>query len=423
MTVLRDISFLWSMVHVMVLFLLLFQPKYSKKVTLIATSLGFAAVVAANALLLTLLGSDALMDLALFTCTLPTLILFFFLSEYRDGRFFFTFCLSDTCSFWLLQLTNLLDRLCGDTYVVLFLSRILGFLALEALIWLHLRKPYLKLQAELPRGWWLFVAVGMIYYLLIFTMSVPVGTALPAPVELLKLGLIMVLMPMTYLTILGSLRRQMRLYQAAEEERSLSMQTKIMAQRVTLLQQAGEEARIQRHDLRHRLQTVAALVEQGEISEALGYIGASTAQLDELRTRRWCKNPVLDAVLSAYFGQAEQLGIRVEAKLSLPDELPVDAVELSTVAANLLENAIHACEKLPPEERRILCKCISRPGLMLEVANPYSGEVCFDADGRPVAQAQGHGVGTRSIAAFCQKHGAMVSYRAENHWFRVQLAL
>ena len=132
---------------------------------------------------------------------------------------------------------------------------------------------------------------------------------------------------------------------------------------------------------------------------------------------------MLDAIFSSYFSQAQQQGIQVEASLVVPDKLPVDAVELSTVFANALENAIHACAELPEGERKIVCKCINRPRLMFEVANTCVGEVRLDQNGLPVTGRRGHGMGTRSIAAFCEKHGAVCSYEQKDGWFRIQLIL
>jgi len=139
--------------------------------------------------------------------------------------------------------------------------------------------------------------------------------------------------------------------------------------------------------------------------------------------KRWCTDPLLDAVFSSYFVQAEQQDIRVRAKLAFPEKLPMDSAELSTVFANALENAIHACAAVPGERREIVCTCISQPALMFEVANPYSGEVRFDRDGLPVTRDPGHGIGTRSIAAFCQKHGAYCVYEAKDGWFHLKIAL
>ncbi len=203
----------------------------------------------------------------------------------------------------------------------------------------------------------------------------------------------------------------------------LSTQVSALEGRLEAARAADEAIRIERHDLRHKLQAVAALVEKGEKDEALAYIGTSQARLDELKPVRWCQNPVLDAILAAYFNQAQRQGIQVEAALAIPDELPVDAAELSTVFANALENAIHACAVLPEGERKIVCKCIDRPSLMFEVANTCAGEVRLDRNGLPVARRQGHGIGTRSIAAFCEKHGAVCSYETKDGWFKMQVVL
>lgn len=101
----------------------------------------------------------------------------------------------------------------------------------------------------------------------------------------------------------------------------------------------------------------------------------------------------------------------------------VRSAELSMVFANALENAIYACISLPEERRDLICTCISHPSLVFELANPYPGAIHFDRDGRPVAQTSGHGIGTRRISAFCEKHGACCIYEAKGGWFRLRIAL
>jgi len=132
---------------------------------------------------------------------------------------------------------------------------------------------------------------------------------------------------------------------------------------------------------------------------------------------------VLDATLAPIFARARQQGVRVNAKLSFPKELPVDAAELSAVFANALENALSACAALPEDQREIICTSVSSPTLMFQVANPYTGEVRFDKSGLPIAARKGHGIGSQSIAAFCQKHGALCIYEAKDGWFKLKIAL
>ena len=186
---------------------------------------------------------------------------------------------------------------------------------------------------------------------------------------------------------------------------------------------AEDMIRTERHDLRHRLQTAAELVSRGERESALEFLDSAQERLNERKAVRWCRPPVLDAVFSSYFDQAQNQGIPVEARISLPDTLPVDEGELAIVLANALENAIHACQSLPAGARKISCKVIARPSLMIEIANPVAGAVEFDSQGLPAAAGEGHGLGTRSIAAFCQKHGFLYHFAAKGGWFRLRLVL
>lgn len=121
--------------------------------------------------------------------------------------------------------------------------------------------------------------------------------------------------------------------------------TTMMRQRAEQTAQAEEQLSIQRHDLRHRFQTTDTMLEKGEMQAARDCIASSQKTLVETQTKRWCLNPVLDAVFAAYFRQAELEHILIEADMDIPDDLHVDAAELSTVFANALENAIHAVRK------------------------------------------------------------------------------
>ena len=87
MTILRDISFLWSMLHIVALFLLFFEPRYSWRTTMLAGFAGASALLCVNVMAMYRLGHGIIMSIAFFSCTIPTMLLFFLLSKYRDGRF------------------------------------------------------------------------------------------------------------------------------------------------------------------------------------------------------------------------------------------------------------------------------------------------------------------------------------------------
>ncbi len=404
------------------IFLLFFRSRYPRRFTVVTVTSITVALVTVCVAYIRIFRPENFIFPALAFCTVPSLVLFYLLSAYRDGRFFFTFCLADTSFLWIAQVTVLLDWLFGGTHVVLLISRLLMFPAFEVLLWKKLRRPYLELQACLPGGWWPITAIAAGYYLLLDFSAAPMMYPMPSPVDAFRLVLILIMMPVTYLALLSSLRRQMLYYDAQGKRDLLAAQVSGLEGRIAATRAAEETVRIERHDLRHKLLTVEDMIRRGETAEALDYIHGLQG-VEYAQPERWCADPLLDAVFSSYFAQARRQGIRIKARLDIPEELGVDAGELSTVFANALENAIHACAALPEEQRELVCTCISRPSLMFEIANPYEGTIRFDDHGMPQAQAPGHGIGTRSISAFCEKHDACCLCEARDGWFHLKIAL
>ena len=282
-----------------------------------------------------------------------------------------------------------------------------------------LRPLYLRIFRQLRRGWGLICLVLAAYYaIVIYLVPGYAGETMWATMFKSAISLLIVGFFSVVLFLFSSIQRETEARHSAE---LAALQIAGLRSRMDAVREAEEVVRLERHDLRHRLHTAAELVRQGRTGEALNLIGAAQARLEESRPVRWCRPPVLDAVFSACFGQAGRQGIRVEAELTLDETLPVDEAELAMVFANALENAIHACQALPEGERVLRCKAISRPGLMLEVANPCAGPVDFDGEGLPLSEKTGHGLGSRSIRAFCQKHGALCRFEYRDGWFTLRI--
>lgn len=418
MTALRDISQLWSLAHVLIVFLLLFESRRPWRTTLAVCVSGVLVMSAATFAAAAGLGLSPIV-VSFFTCSLPSMALFFRLSKYRDGRFFFLFCLSDTMCIWLIQATNLLDRLAGGGYVVLFFSRLILFPLAEWFIWKRLRRPYQELQRKLDRGWWLFSLIGLMYYMLLILVSVPVDVPLPDLKGLLQLVLVLALMPLTYLSILHSLWRQMRTY---ENDRMMELQR----QDYDALRQKMEVGRIYRHDMRHHLAAVEGLLRQGDQEGALQYVRSLSGGLGELTEPARCANPAVNAVLAAYAVQAAEAGCTVETNLRMPEELPFEETDLCVILANALENAVHACQELPEEQRRISLRMelTENRRLMISVENPCPRQVAFGDDGLPAGPREGeHGLGLQSVKRVADKYGGIFRCQWEKGRFLLRTVL
>ncbi len=420
MTVFRDISFLWSMIHIVALMLLLFEPRYSWRSTLLFGFTGAVGMLVFNMMAMLWKGHGIIMGIAFFTCTIPTFILFLVLSKYRDGRYVFLFCLTDTVCFWLLQVTNFLDRIAGDTYLVMLVSRLLVFPLAEFLFWKYLRRPFLELQRKMGRGWWLFAAIGGTYYLLIMFTSVPVGTPMPDLAGLIRILLVLLLMPLTYLTIFHSLWRQIQVFES-------SQQIELQRRDYSAICQKVEMGRIYRHDMRHHLVALEGMLQQGDSAGAQQYIQELGGKLVTLSQTVWCPHAAINAVLAGYLSQAEDAGCRVEVDVCIPAQMPYGEMDLCILLANTLENAVHACRGVAEGARwiRLKVEMTENSRLTLSVENPCPQPVAIDdSSGLPAVPSEGeHGLGLRSVRSVVDKYGGLLRSQWKDGRFLLRAAL
>ncbi len=413
--------------HMLIIFVMLFEYRCSRRTFITASLIGITVFSIPTLVVMSTLGMSAACITSLFTGTLPAFVLSWVLAKTRGSRLIFTYCFADTVSLWVGMVTGLLGHMIawGKDWVMLLILalRLVLFPLLELVIWRRVRRPYLELQHTVEKGWTPFAAISMVYYLMLVLAGSYPDMIWERPHDIPLVLLIVIQMPLVYGASFRVLKRQQEIYIADERRNLLKAQSSMIEQRILETKAAEENLRIERHDLRHRLQAVAAMLAKDENEEALEYLGAAQKILDRTSPQRFCRNTVLDAILSGYIRMAEDLDVKVETRLAIPDELPFDAVELSTVFANALENSIHACEKLPKEERLIRCTCVNEPQFIFEISNPCKTPVRFGPDGVPLSDSKGHGIGTRSIVAFTEKHNALCRFKQEGGWFKLQIIL
>ena len=315
-----------------------------------------------------------------------------------------------------------IDYAVGGGGVLTLIIRVVAYPLLEFAVYKWLRKPFLQIGQSFSKGWTLFAMLTGTCYVIMAIVSIYPTIIYQRPNDIPMAITLLFLVALTYTTIFIVLYQQNELFKIRELQHTFELQTDMMEKRVNELREAENRFRFERHNMRHHLLAISSMLQQNDTQAALDYIGLSQQALDSTSVKRYCANPTIDAILGSYFRQAEELNVQLETHIDLPTELPVPAAELSTVFANALENMINAMRDLPPEQRQMVCTCISYPCLMLEFANPCGREVVLGADGFPLANGIDHGVGTRYIAAFAEKYQAVCTFQIEDGWFRLRLA-
>lgn len=421
MTILRDISLVYASFFSLVMLIILFESRYPKKKTMRLTLFLMVPLLLVNFVMLFILGPKKMSTLLLLTCSLPSLVFFLVLAKHRDGRFFFTFCLADTLVLEIMHMTTVLDFFLGNTYIFMFAARLILYPLLAWAMFKWVRPFYLDLQNQVRKGWYIFTAIALLFYV-VLSMFISIPTMITQRPEQLPIFiLLLILLPTIYIHIFSTLRHQQQLYQTTDRENILQVQMASMRSRIDEFAAANELLREERHNFRHGMRTVATLAGNGQYEELKAMAQEYADALPEKPVESYCRHAVLDAVLASYLGQAKRKGIRVVTKINFPDPLPTNESELATVFANAIENAIYACEQIEPEKRYIEVTVLTQPCFMLQVKNSFNGLIAFDEDGIPISPKKGHGFGTRSVVTFCERNNTFYEFKTKDKDFFLKI--
>lgn len=421
MTVFRELSLLWSLFHILILFMMLYRSRYSKRKTFFLTGVTMGPLILLNVAGVMIFGSELMGKIFILTCTLPSLLFFWFVSKDKKGKFFFTFCLADTVALWIIVVTNVLDFYFGEEqYILMFIGRLLLFPLAEWAAVRHLRKPYMELQESVAKGWGIFAGMTALYYILLAVISNYPMVITKRPQELLAFTLILVLMPMTYATIFVALYRQLQLFRKQQSERILQEQKNIVEAQLDNQQRI----RKMKHDMKGHTVTLSGLLAAGKIQEAQEYLKSVEMEMGTLQ-RQFCSNPYLNAVFIFYSGKLEKLGAECRLDIQIgEEELPY--MELCQILSNGLENACDAVKGLPIEERIVSVQVkYNRDYLIMRLRNRCQADLYVEKGTIPATDKEGqdHGFGLLTVQeAAGRLNGEMFCY-TENGNFVLDVML
>lgn len=420
---LRGLSVIWSLFHILILFIMLYRSRFPQRKTIILTIVGMLPLIVLNVGGLAVLGVDQMGRILIFSCTLPSLFFFYWISKDKKWRFLFTFCLADTAAYWLLGVTNLLDfYLGGGKCVIMLVSRLLLFPAAEWLAFRYLRRPYIELQDSVSKGWGLFALMSAFYYVLL-NMALNQPTVVTGRPEAVPVAvMILVLMPLTYATIFASLYRQLLLYRKQQEELIWKEQNIQLEARL----ENQQNIRKLKHDMKAHSIALSGLLSAGKIEEAQDYMQNMVNDYErETSQQQFCVNPYLNSIFSHYAQKFERAGVAQKLDLQIGEEdLPF--MELCQIISNGLENAWNAVEQLPRGQREVSVQLrYNREYLMIRMKNRCSPELFVKKGSLPPSSRGGseHGFGLRTIQDAARRLGGEMNCYTQEGYFLLDVMI
>ncbi len=193
---------------------------------------------------------------------------------------------------------------------------------------------------------------------------------------------------------------------------------------------AQEETRRFRHDIRNNLLCMNEMLRTGRTEEATEYLHSLIDMSDTLSVKYVSGDEILDCIIAAKAGVMEQKGIAFQLDGVLAGGLPWKPIDVCSVFANALDNAIEACEQLAEEQRRITMQLKAMPRFwFVRIENPVAEDVdvsrLFHEKGGYTSKSNTgqHGIGTFNMKRTVEAYGGVLKAECANQQFVLEIMI
>ena len=279
-------------------------------------------------------------------------------------------------------------------------------------------------RTDAPRLWriiWLVPAFVTILAL-IFTDSYLESSVDSSFFIFCRIGLLVCVFAIYFVLLqsLESLEQQAALRQRLIfESRLLDMQLEEEEKRGLLLMETAEQTRQMRHDLRHHLTAIQAMA--GDDNPRLSEYIATLIRDIPTAVHDYCENPTVNSIVSHYAARCHREGIAFSARLTVPAQNEgLDDRSLCVVFANLLENAVEACERMAGGDKFVRLNSSLEYGVLtITMDNSFDGKAAVkDGNFYSSKRTDTPGMGLSSIRAVAKAHHGDARFEADGRVFR-----
>ena len=182
------------------------------------------------------------------------------------------------------------------------------------------------------------------------------------------------------------------------------------------------------HGISNHIQTIYSLISNGENQRGLELIEELKSRYALVEQMVYCKNPVVNIILSNKKSEAEEKNIETHIKVKDDlDAIPVTDFDLSTVICNLLDNAIRGGICSEQSHPRLIVEIFQKNQyLVIRVLNSCKVGMNIESTDRietTKSNSQTHGLGMPIIAGIAKKYSGDFVVSAQNGIFTATVVM
>lgn len=221
-------------------------------------------------------------------------------------------------------------------------------------------------------------------------------------------------------------------YQQQHERESLKfveMRNELLETNYNSLKELYEANSKLFHDFKNHIRVIGRLVDENNMEELRKYVADFELKDRQGNTTVWTEDTVVNFILNNKISLGQQMGIQVNAYIDFPLKTNIKSNDMTTILANLFDNAIEACNRIPNGEEKKIDVTIRRINEMLIVKFENT---CYQEPMRKddsyislKINKHFHGWGLKSVESTVKKYGGELNcnYDRENKKFKTVLNL
>lgn len=169
------------------------------------------------------------------------------------------------------------------------------------------------------------------------------------------------------------------------------------------------------HEYKNQIMCITTLIKKKQYDELEEYVSNISERLEKELDFICTNHVIVDAILNTKYPEMKEKNIVFVLKINDLSGLQIKDEDIVIILANLLNNAIEACEKCK-KNRVIKLKFVCEDGsIILSVKNTHENEIIYKNGEIQTTKHQypeEHGIGIKNIIEAIQKYGG--SYVIEN---------
>lgn len=194
-----------------------------------------------------------------------------------------------------------------------------------------------------------------------------------------------------------------------------------LQEQIAVQQQNNEKVRKLRHDMKNHLANIRSLIDSGEIAAAVTLLDNTAENVNNAKAEMIdTGNSFVDAILLSKTAVCQEKNIDFSCSVQPLENIKIDAVDLSSLLSNLLDNAMEAAaQTTEPFVRLTIIKYNAYYTICVE--NSYKGKEFLKENMGSLISTKSdkalHGYGTQIISDIAQKYDGNYTWEAQENRF------